>query len=144
MLVLILIFSILVYYIGEGITEGYTFASPSRKKHNNLIKSNAYTYGNGALGYHAWRWVENAGILGAFIAIFFLDISLLRLMMIIVGSAIFSWLPYQMCLWHVTENKLLIPGTVYMVGPFMINRPIWLFPVFGIAGLIIMISSFFV
>ena len=54
---------ILMYWIGEGVTEGYTWADAKRRYENKLVHPNHAN--NGLMDYHAWRIVEVLGIVGA-------------------------------------------------------------------------------
>lgn len=52
---LIIIF-ILLYFIGEGATEGYTWADSEQRMENKIIKGGSE--GNGILDYHGYRTLE--------------------------------------------------------------------------------------
>ena len=74
LLELLFCLSIILYWFSEGVTEGYTWAKPKRRKENKLIRPNHGT--NGIIDYHGWRIFENLGIWGTVLCSFFLNISL--------------------------------------------------------------------
>lgn len=54
---------ILFYFIGEGATEGYTWASPEQRLENPIIKGS--TEGKGIIDYHGYRTFETVFVLSA-------------------------------------------------------------------------------
>jgi len=57
------ILAVILYWLAEGVTEGYTWAGQKQRLFNKLIHPNAAH--NGLMDYHAWRILENVGIWGA-------------------------------------------------------------------------------
>jgi len=72
-MIILFIFLVVLYWLAEGITEGYSWASVSERRSNILIHSNGGT--NGLLDYHAWRLLENIGIWGTVVLAMFLGTS---------------------------------------------------------------------
>ena len=60
---IVFILLILLYWLAEGATEGYTWADKEQRMENVIIKGR--TEGNGILDYHSWRFLEVFGIYGA-------------------------------------------------------------------------------
>ena len=56
--------SMFSYQLGEGLTEGYTWAGDERRDQNVLICDRLGEGHRGVLDYHAWRLVESASIAG--------------------------------------------------------------------------------
>lgn len=69
---------VLLYFIGEGITQGFTFASKQRRKSNPIVR-NTYKRLEGEKGfltYHGVRiFIENLGMLLVLISAFFININ---------------------------------------------------------------------
>lgn len=79
--------SLVWYFLAEGATEGYTWASKKRRVENKLIRGGFDgTVANGILGYHGWRtFGENFGIVGTIVATAFAGATESSLMAGIAG-----------------------------------------------------------
>jgi hypothetical protein len=60
---LLIMLLILLYFVGEGATEGYTWADPVQRMENSIIRGN--TEGEGILDYHGYRTLETIFVLFA-------------------------------------------------------------------------------
>lgn len=70
---------ILLYFIAEGATEGYTWASPTRRLSNRIIKGGRDENGFAKIDYHGWRFFET----------FFAFYALQRFFSIFIGLGLF-------------------------------------------------------
>ena len=68
------LFFMVVYWLSEGCTEGYTWAKKARRTKNALIfgsvNKKGKPSGQGILDYHAWRLGENIGMVGSIFSAF--------------------------------------------------------------------------
>ena len=65
--------AMVIYWLSEGCTEGYTWANKTKRKNNKLIFGaihNGKKDGVGYLDYHAWRLGENIGMVGSIFSAF--------------------------------------------------------------------------
>jgi len=131
-LIIFLIFSIW-YWIGEGATEGYTWASEKRRVENVLISPGVhddpfwYT-ANGFMCYHSWRVLgENIGILGMIISAIYFSCPLLVVIGWIAGSTLISIFFYERILNYVSYGKLFPQKTDWDLfkGKIRIPRRPW-------------------
>jgi len=95
--------SMVIYWLSEGCTEGYTWANKTRRKENKLIFGaihNGKKDGVGKLDYHAWRLGENIGMVGSiFSAFLFFDIW--SLLLTFGGSWMLGYFVYERALNYV-------------------------------------------
>ncbi len=103
--------SIVLYWIAEGVSEGFTWANPKRKKENLLIvhQMNERLGGAGLMDYHGWRILENLGIWGTVIIAFFLDIPLKDFLLLGSGSWLIGTCLYEFALNHVNNGTIWKP-----------------------------------
>ena len=103
--------AIILYWFAEGVSEGFTWANPKRKKENLLIvhQMNERLGGAGLMDYHGWRLLENLGIWGTVIIAFFLDIALKKFLLLGVGSWLIGSCLYEFALNHVNNGTIWKP-----------------------------------
>lgn len=98
--------SLVWYFLAEGATEGYTWASKKRRVENKLIRDRFDgTVANGILDYHGWRtFGESVGIVSAVIAAAFAGVSESSM---VAGAAgwFTGWFFYQRALDYVCYGK---------------------------------------
>ena len=75
---------IIMYWLAEGVSEGWTWSTTERKKINKLIHPNNHS--NGIMDYHGWRILENLGIWGTVVTAFFLDIPIKSFFALGIGA----------------------------------------------------------
>lgn len=129
----IFMFFVLLYWISEGTTEGYTWASLQRRLQNKLI-CGRFKSGNGLLDYHTWRYGENIGILGSVLCSFFFT-SFWSLLLIAVGSCWVGVFFYERVLNYVMYDKLFLQKSDYHILWWKFKCHIWINFVYLIVGL---------
>ena len=95
--------TMLIYWLSEGCTEGYTWAKPKRRKENKLIFGSitkGKRDGVGYLDYHAWRLGENIGMVGSIFSVF-LFTSFWSLLLTFLGSWMLGYFIYERALNYV-------------------------------------------
>ena len=103
--------SMVVYWISEGCTEGYTWAKSIRRKKNKLIfgaMKAGKKSGSGVLDYHSWRLGENVGIVGSIASAFLMGLSnsgYCDLMLVLLGSWMVGYFLYERSLNYVCLGK---------------------------------------
>ena len=102
--------SIILYWTSEGVSEGFTWAKPARKKSNKLICHQFNRGEKGILDYHAWRIFENIGIWGTVVLAFFLDITLKKFLLLGVGSWLIGTCLFEFALNYVNKNTIWKPA----------------------------------
>ena len=111
--------SMVIYWLSEGCTEGYTWAKPKRRKENKLIFGaihNGKRDGVGYLDYHAWRLGENIGMVGSIFSAF-LFTSFCSLLLTFLGSWMIGYFVYERALnYVVTDNPFVTKGPWKMMG----------------------------
>lgn len=96
--------SMLIYWLSEGCTEGYTWASKKERKENKLIFGSirkGKPDGKGILDYHAWRLGENIGNVGCMLSAFTLGVigmNFYGLAVIWLGSWMMGYFIYERAL----------------------------------------------
>lgn len=96
---IVIIILLLLYFVGEGATEGYTWASPDQRMENPIIKGS--TEGNGILDYHGYRTFETVFVLFA---------SVLLLGLGGLGASMVGMFIYERILNYVYGGFLFKPG----------------------------------
>ena len=108
-----------IYWLSEGCTEGYTWASKKERKENKLIFgsiTNGKRSGVGYLDYHAWRLGENIGMVGSIFSAF-LFTSFWSLSLTFLGSWMIGYFVYERALnYVVTDDPFVIKGPWKMMG----------------------------
>ena len=91
----LLLTGLFLYWLANGLTEGYQYASLDQRKNNILIHE------TGFLDYHSWRLIENAGVLIAIggMAISQVDIKAL------IGAWLVGWFVYDTSFAYVLDKK---------------------------------------
>jgi len=102
------LFFMVVYWLSEGCTEGYTWAKKARRSKNSLIfgsvNKKGKPNGQGILDYHAWRLGENIGTVGCILAGFTLGtigVSFYSLALVWLGSWMVGYFVYERALNYV-------------------------------------------
>ena len=105
------LFFMVVYWFSEGCTEGYTWASKTRRMKNVLIFGSVKKgkpSGQGVLDYHAWRLGENLGTVGCMLIAFMLGsngVSLFSLLLVWLGSWMVGYFVYERALNYVCSGS---------------------------------------
>ena len=86
-----------IYWLSEGCTEGYTWANAKQRKSNKLICGGIGTGSKGKLDYHAWRLGENIGMVGSIFSAF-LFTSFWSLSLTFLGSWMIGYFVYERAL----------------------------------------------
>ena len=104
---LLFVFFMLVYWLSEGCTEGYTWANKSRRTKNSLIFGvikKGKPDGKGFLDYHAWRLGENIGNVGCMLTAYTLGVvgmNFIDIVLIWLGSWMMGYFIYERALNYV-------------------------------------------
>jgi|TARA_Y100000310_G_scaffold342918_1_gene448223 hypothetical protein len=99
-----------IYWISEGCTEGYTWASSVKRKENKLIFGvikKGKKDGVGILDYHAWRLGENVGMVGSILSAFLMGISgsgYYDLLFVWLGSWMIGYFLYERALNYICSG----------------------------------------
>jgi hypothetical protein len=103
-----------IYWLSEGCTEGYTFASSKRRKENKLI-CGRIGEGVAKVDYHAWRLGENVGMIMAIAGAYLLSTEMftLKFAMLLAGSWLTGTWIYERALNHVFSNDLFPKKSPY-------------------------------
>lgn len=137
---ILLFISTMMYWIGEGVTEGFTWSNSDVRINNKIVYSEwAKSHGKsvkGKFGYHAWRNLELFGIFGM-IAFFNWD-----LMWFYAGSTLISWFTYQRMLGITRKGQWFPAKSPYKVGTLLtIPHQTWLDWTAVVIGIIIITWS---
>jgi len=92
--------TMVTYWLSEGCTEGYTWASKKERKENKLIFGSitkGKRDGVGYLDYHAWRLGENIGMVGSIFSAFLFS-SFWSLALTFLGSWMVGYFVYERAL----------------------------------------------
>ena len=95
--------TMVTYWLSEGCTEGYTWASKKQRKENKLIFGSitkGKRDGVGYLDYHAWRLGENIGMVGSIFSAFLFS-SFWSLLLTFLGSWMIGYFVYERALNYV-------------------------------------------
>ena len=105
---LLFVVFMLVYWLSEGCTEGYTWANKKRRTNNSLIfgaMKKGKPDGKGVLDYHAWRLGENIGNVGCMLTAYTLgkwcDFGFYELVSVWLGSWMMGYFIYERALNYV-------------------------------------------
>jgi hypothetical protein len=126
--------TIVLYWIGEGVTEGYTWAG-DRRNTNKLI-SGSYKK-DAILDYHAWRILENIGIWGTVIVGFFLEITIQKFFLLGIGSWLIGTSLYEFALNYVCSGIIWKPVNFrwHILGcaiPWFGGKKVLILPIVGL------------
>ena len=102
---------IILYWFTEGVTEGYTWAKPKRRKENKLIRPNHGT--NGIMDYHGWRIFENIGIWGTVVTAYFMtpccSVPVKSFFLLGIGAWLIGTFCYEAALNHIYYGVIWKP-----------------------------------
>ena len=119
-----LLFMVL-YWLSEGCTEGYTWANAKRRKSNKLIfgseSKKGKPSGKGILDYHSWRLGENIGTVGCILAAYSLgmwvEINFYDLVKIWLGSWMIGYFVYERALNYVCfDDAFKVKGEYHLMN----------------------------
>jgi hypothetical protein len=132
--------SIVLYWFAEGVSEGFTWAKPKRKRENLLIvhQMNERLGGAGLMDYHGWRLLENLGIWASVIIAFFLDTEIEQFFLLGTGSWLIGSCLYEFALNHVNAGTIWKPWDFkwHILGydiPWWGGKKVLLLPSLGMA-----------
>ena len=132
--------SVMLYWIAEGCTEGYTWANGERRNNNKLISGSSNSVA--LMDYHAWRIFENVGIWGAVVLAFFLETSFMKMFLLGTGGWFMGTCLYEMALNYVASGSIYKKSSFkwHILGyniPWVTGKGIWALFGFGLAILVI-------
>ena len=129
--------------IGEGATEGFTFASVTERVLNPIIKRHFNTQNaNGFLGYHGFRVLfENIGVLIMIIGFHLIEFHLITLLYYL-GIMIIGTFIYERVFNIVSYGKLFPQKSNYCILGYEIPRNKWQDIIVGIIGILILVLYF--
>ena len=116
--------TMVTYWLSEGCTEGYTWASKKERKENKLIFgsiTNGKRDGVGYLDYHAWRLGENIGMVGSIFSAF-LFTSFWSLSLTFLGSWMIGYFVYERALNYVVSGDPFVKKNDYHLMGITIPR----------------------
>ena len=99
--------TMVIYWLSEGCTEGYTWASKKERKENKLIFGSitkGKRDGVGYLDYHAWRLGENIGMVGSIFSAFLFS-SFWSLSLTFLGSWMVGYFVYERALNYICSGS---------------------------------------
>ena len=103
---------IILYWFSEGVSEGFTWSTKTRKKKNKLICLHMGKGDAGMFDYHAWRIFENLGIWGTVIIGFLMggyDVSFKKFFFLGLGAWLIGTCLYEFALNYVNKNTIYKP-----------------------------------
>ena len=113
-----------LYWFSEGCTEGYTWATKSRRSKNSLIfgniKKNGKRSGIGLLDYHSWRLGENIGTVGCILSAYSLgmwvETNFYDLILIWLGSWMIGYFVYERALNYICfDDAFKVKGEYHLM-----------------------------
>ena len=116
--------TMVIYWLSEGCTEGYTWASKKERKENKLIFgsiTNGKRSGVGYLDYHAWRLGENIGIVGCIFSVLLIP-SFWSLLLTFLGSWMVGYFVYERALNYVVSGDPFVKKNAYHLMGITIPR----------------------
>ena len=130
---------IIMYWLAEGVSEGWTWSTTERKKINKLIHPNNHS--NGIMDYHGWRILENLGIWGTVVTAFFLDISIQSFFLLGIGAWFIGAFCYECSLNYVNKGTMYKPVNYkwHILGydiPWWGGKKIFILPAIGLVVLL--------
>ena len=138
--------TMVIYWLSEGCTEGYTWANKTRRKENKLIFgsiTNGKRSGVGYLDYHAWRLGENIGMVGSIFSAF-LFTSFWSLLLTFLGSWMVGYFVYERALNYIClGDPFSAKGPWKMMGIEIPRSNTFDYAVAGI-GLALVVLSIFI
>ena len=130
---------IIMYWLAEGVSEGWTWSTKLRKRTNKLIHPNNHS--NGIMDYHGWRILENLGIWGTVVTAFFLDISVQSFFLLGIGAWFIGAFCYECSLNYVNKGTMYKPVNYkwHILGydiPWWGGKKIFILPAIGLVVLL--------
>ena len=130
---------IIMYWLAEGVSEGWTWSTTERKKINKLIHPNNHS--NGIMDYHGWRILENLGIWGTVVTAFFLDIPIKSFFALGIGAWFIGAFCYECSLNYVNKGTMYKPVNYkwHILGydiPWWGGKKIFILPAIGLVVLL--------
>ena len=113
--------AMVIYWLSEGCTEGYTWANKTRRKWNKLICGSIGKGSNGKLDYHAWRLGENIGIVGCIFSVLLIS-SFWSLLITFLGSWMVGYFVYERALNYVVSGDPFVKKNAYHLMGITIPR----------------------
>ena len=113
--------AMVIYWLSEGCTEGYTWANAKHRKSNKLICGSIGKGSNGKLDYHAWRLGENIGIVGCIFSVLLIP-SFLSLLLTFGGSWMIGYFVYERALNYVVSGDPFVKKNAYHLMGITIPR----------------------
>ena len=111
--------AMVIYWLSEGCTEGYTWANKTKRKNNKLIFGAIHKGkrdGVGYLDYHAWRLGENIGMVGSIFSAFLFS-NIWSLLLTFGGSWMLGYFIYERALNYVVSGDPFVKkGPWKMMG----------------------------
>ncbi len=126
---------IIMYWLAEGVSEGFTWSSDDRKRNNKLITSRQRD--TSLMDYHAWRIFENVGIWGTVVTAYFLDIPIKSFFALGIGAWFIGAFCYECSLNYVNKGTMYKPVNYkwHILGyniPWWGGKKIFILPVIGL------------
>ena len=116
--------TMVTYWLSEGCTEGYTWASKKERKENKLIFGSitkGKRDGVGYLDYHAWRLGENIGMVGSIFSAFLFS-NIWSLLLTFGGSWMLGYFIYERALNYVVSGDPFVKKNAYHLMGITIPR----------------------
>ena len=113
--------AMVIYWLSEGCTEGYTWANKTRRKWNKLICGSINSESKGKLDYHAWRLGENIGIVGCIFSVLLIP-SFWSLLLTFGGSWMLGYFVYERALNYVVSGDPFVKKSAYHLMGITIPR----------------------
>ena len=113
--------AMVIYWLSEGCTEGYTWANAKQRKSNKLICGGIGTGSKAKLDYHAWRLGENIGIVGCIFSVLLIP-SFLSLLLTFGGSWMIGYFVYERALNYVVSGDPFVKKSAYHLMGITIPR----------------------
>jgi len=113
--------AMVIYWLSEGCTEGYTWANKTRRKWNTLICGSIGKGAKGKLDYHAWRLGENIGIVGCIFSVLLIP-SFWSLLLTFLGSWMVGYFVYERALNYVVSGDPFVKKNDYHLMGITIPR----------------------
>lgn len=130
----------LLYFIGEGATEGFTWSNQYVRDNNNIIGK------TGLFDYHTYRvGFENVGMVGMIIVAFLQcgELNIIEFLLLFSGSFLLGVFVYEKIFDYVAYGKFWAQKSDYVIFKsvkFIRGKYTWIYDmVFLISGIILLI-----
>jgi hypothetical protein len=137
--------AMVIYWLSEGCTEGYTWADKTRRKWNKLIcgRRSSDKDSSFKLDYHAWRLGENIGIVGCIFSVLLIP-SFWSLLLTFLGSWMLGYFVYERALNYVVSGNPFVKKNDYHLMGITIPRSNTFDCIVAIIGLVLVILGIFI